>query len=286
MSSNQMKPKDFKSELKPIWCPGCGDFAVLTSMTQAFAKLGIPRHKIATISGIGCSSRIPGYMNTYGFNSLHGRAIPIAIGTKLANPDNTVIVAGGDGDIFSIGGGHLPHAVRRNVDITVLVMDNRIYGLTKGQMSPTTPLDSFTSTTHYGSYDPPVNMVKFMMAYGCGFIARGFSGNHKQLTSLIIQAVEYPGFAFIQILSPCVTFRGKGEYDVIREMSVDIPEDYNPADYQAAWQIAEDTGTHHMGLIYRNDNLIPYGDRIEAMRKIAKKKGVPPVAELIDAFRP
>jgi 2-oxoglutarate ferredoxin oxidoreductase subunit beta len=128
------QPKDYKSELKPIWCPGCGDFGVLQSLYRALATLGRPPHEIAFISGIGCSSRIPGYTTAYGFNSVHGRALPIAQGVKLANPDLLVVVAGGDGDGFSIGGGHVAHAIRRNIDLTYLVMDNQVYGLTKGQL--------------------------------------------------------------------------------------------------------------------------------------------------------
>src|SRR5207248_7360602 len=131
--------KDFKSDLKPIWCPGCGDFGVVQAIYRALAAIGRPPHQIAFVSGIGCSSRIPGYTTAYGFNSVHGRALPIAQGIKIANPDLLVLAAGGDGDGFSIGGGHVPHAIRRNVDLAYIVMDNQIYGLTKGQLSPTSP---------------------------------------------------------------------------------------------------------------------------------------------------
>ena len=282
---SEFSMKDYKSPLKPIWCPGCGDFAVLNALQKSFANLGIPRHKIAVISGIGCSSRIPGYLSTYGFNSLHGRAIPLATGVKLANPDNTVVVAGGDGDLFSIGAGHLPHAVRKNVNLTVLAMDNRIYGLTKGQMSPTTPLDSYTSTTAYGSYDPPVEMVKYVLAYGAGFVARGFSASLPLLTSLIMQGIEYRGFAFIQVLSPCITYRGKEEYDIIRQNSEELPESYDPTDYKSAREISENAQKMSLGLIYRNDKLVPYEDRILEMRKHAKKGGVIPVGDLVNLYR-
>ncbi len=135
----EYQAKDYKSDLKPIWCPGCGDFGVVQAIYRALANVGRPPHEIAFVSGIGCSSRIPGYTTAYGFNSVHGRALPIAQGIKLANPDLLVLVAGGDGDGFSIGGGHVAHAVRRNMDLTYIVMDNQIYGLTKGQLSPTSP---------------------------------------------------------------------------------------------------------------------------------------------------
>ncbi len=281
-----IKPKDYKGSLKPIWCSGCGDYAVLNAMMQAFAELKIPTHDIAVITGIGCSSRLPGYLSVYGFNSLHGRAIPIATGTKLARPETTVVVAGGDGDGFSIGGGHLSHAARRNVDLTYIVMDNRIYGLTKGQMSPTTPLDSYTSTTQYGSYDPPVNMVRFMLAYEASFVARAFSGDIKHLVSIIKQGIQHKGFSFIQILSPCVTYRGKGEYDTIRSLSAELPENYDPTDMNEAFRLASDPEKLHMGVIYRNEKLVPYEERILEHRKVAKAAGVAKMENLIDDFRP
>jgi len=279
-------PKDYKSDLKPIWCSGCGDYGVLNALMQAFAELGLPPHNLAVITGIGCSSRLPGYLKTYGFNTLHGRAIPIATGTKLANPELTVIVAGGDGDGFSIGGGHLPHVARRNLDMTYIVMDNRIYGLTKGQMSPTTPLDSYTSTTTMGSYDPPVNMIKTMLAYETTFIARGFAGNIKQLTELIVKGIRHRGFSFIQVLSPCVTYRGKGEYDTIRSIAKDLPENYDPTDYKAARDIAEDESTLHMGVIWRDTSSPAYEQRIEMLRKRMTADGVPDTSDLINEFRP
>lgn len=278
--------KDYKSELKPVWCAGCGDFAVLTALVQAFANLEIPREDIAVITGIGCSSRLPGYLSTYGFNALHGRALPIATGVKLARPENVVIAAGGDGDGFSIGAGHLPHTVRRNIGITYIVMDNRVYGLTKGQASPTTPLDSRTSSTAYGSYEPPLNMCGYMFAYECGYIARGFSGDIKQMVRLIMEGILYPGFSFIQVLSPCITFRGNAEYAAIKQVTRDLPEGYDPTDRGEAWKIIESPQPLYTGLLYRNDKLVPFSDRISHISKIAKAKGVKSVDELIHDFRP
>ena len=160
--------KDYRSDLKPIWCPGCGDYGVLGAVSRALAAIGRPPHEIAFISGIGCSSRIPGYTTAYGFNTVHGRALPIAQGIKLANPDLLVLVAGGDGDGFSIGGGHVPHAIRRNIDLTYILMDNQIYGLTKGQLSPTSPRGTKTPTSVYGSMEDPVNPLLYVLAYGAG----------------------------------------------------------------------------------------------------------------------
>ncbi|MDR3439215.1 2-oxoacid:ferredoxin oxidoreductase subunit beta [Telmatospirillum sp.] len=200
--------QDFKSDVKPIWCPGCGDYAVLSAITKALAELDTPREKIAFISGIGCSSRIPAYTNLYGFHGVHGRALPIAAGVKLARPDLTVIVAGGDGDGLSIGGNHFLHACRRNVDMTYVIMDNEVYGMTKGQASPTTSPDWCKSKlTPEGTGISPVEPIRLALAAGANFIARGFAGNPAEVARLIVEGIAHPGFSFIQILSPCVTYR-------------------------------------------------------------------------------
>src|SRR5436190_6248490 len=164
ISVARFQPGDFKSDLKPIWCPGCGDFGVVTAITRALAAIGRAPHEIAFVSGIGCSSRIPGYTTAYGFNSVHGRALPLAQGIKLANPSLLVIAAGGDGDGFSIGGGHVPHAIRRNCDLTYIVMDNQIYGLTKGQLSPTSSRGRRTVTSTLGSLEEAVNPLLYVLA--------------------------------------------------------------------------------------------------------------------------
>src|SRR5947207_4511844 len=187
---------DFKSDLKPIWCPGCGDFGVVTAITRALAAIGRPPHEIAFVSGIGCSSRIPGYTTAYGFNTVHGRSLPIAQGIKLANPELLVLVAGGDGDGFSIGGGHVPHAIRRNLDLTYLVMDNQVYGLTKGQLSPTSPRGLKTVTSGYGSLESPVNPLLYVLAYGAGFVAQGTPADMAGMAAVIEEAIRFPGFAF------------------------------------------------------------------------------------------
>jgi 2-oxoglutarate ferredoxin oxidoreductase subunit beta len=203
---NVYAAKEYKSELKPIWCPGCGDFGVVTAIYRALSAIGRPPHEIAFVSGIGCSSRIPGYTTAYGFNSVHGRALPIAQGIKLANPDLLVLVAGGDGDGFSIGGGHVAHAIRRNIDITYIVMDNQIYGLTKGQLSPTSPRGLKTVTSTYGSIEDPVNPLLYVLGYGGRFVAQGTPADMHGLGLMIEEAIRYPGFAFVNVQSPCVTY--------------------------------------------------------------------------------
>ena len=201
-AEQKLDPKDFKSDLKPIWCPGCGDFGVLQAIYRALAAFGRPPHEIAFVSGIGCSSRIPGYTTAYGFNTVHGRALPIAQGIKLANPGLLVLAAGGDGDGFSIGGGHVAHAVRRNLDITYIVMDNQIYGLTKGQLSPTSPRGLTTASSVFGSLEEPVNPILYMLGYGARYVAQGTPADMVQLSTIIEEGLRFPGFAFINVQSP------------------------------------------------------------------------------------
>jgi 2-oxoglutarate ferredoxin oxidoreductase subunit beta len=238
-----LEPKDYKSALKPIWCPGCGDFGVLHALTRALARIGRPPHEIALISGIGCSSRIPGYTTAYGFNAVHGRALPIAQGLKLARPELRVLVAGGDGDGFSIGGGHIPHAVRRNLDLTYLVMDNQVYGLTKGQVSPTSSRGTETPTSPSGSEERPVLPILQLLAHGAPFVAQGTSADLGELTDLVEEAIRYPGFAFLNVLSPCVTY-GEDDHQVqaIRARSRSLASlGHDPSDADAAFRLARRT---------------------------------------------
>lgn len=261
--------KKYISSLKPIWCPGCGDYAVLTSLAKAFSEMNYETHDTAVITGIGCSSRLPGYLNTYGFNSIHGRAIPIASGLKISNPKLNVIVAGGDGDMFAIGGGHMAHAVRRNIDMTLLVMDNNIYGLTKGQASPTTPLGSKTSTTAFGSISAPINTLKVMLGYGSSFIAQTGSTDPAHLTKMIVEALRHPGFSYVNILSPCVTYRGNEQYQIIKSNTVYLDDSYDHASDQAAWGLLNDTaGKYPMGVIYKKERPT-YQEKLEELRTVA-----------------
>ncbi len=249
--------KDFRSDLKPIWCPGCGDFGVLTAIYRALAAIGRPAHEIAFVSGIGCSSRIPGYTTAYGFNSLHGRALPIAQGIKLANPELLVLVAGGDGDGFSIGGGHVPHAIRRNLDLTYIVMDNQVYGLTKGQVSPTSTRGTKTPTSLYGSLEQPVNPLLYVLAYGAGFVAQAVPADLDGLTAIIEEAIRYPGFSFVNVQSPCVSFgppdsQIKIQKTRMRKLSDEGHSSSNLPGAIALAQTYQDT--LYTGVFYRNPN--------------------------------
>ena len=201
-------PKDYKSDLKPVWCPGCGDFAVLAAITKALAFMERPREDVALITGIGCSSRIAAYTSVYGFHGVHGRALALAGGLKAARPDLTVLVAGGDGDGLSIGGNHFIHACRRNMDLTYIIMDNEVYGMTKGQASPTTDPDWDSSKlTPGGTGIRPFNPAAMALTSGASFIARGFTGDPNGLAKMLVAAIEHRGFSFVQALSPCKTFR-------------------------------------------------------------------------------
>jgi 2-oxoglutarate ferredoxin oxidoreductase subunit beta len=264
--------KDFKSDLKPVWCPGCGDFGVLNSIYQALAQLQLPPEEVVIASGIGCSSRLPGYVSTYGFNAIHGRALPIAQGVKLARPKTTVIAVGGDGDGLSIGGGHFPHMARRNINLTYIMLDNGIYGMTKGQLSPTTGGDQQTKTTPYGVFDDPMNPLKLALAYDASFIGRGFSGNVKQTVELIVKAINHQGFSFLQILSPCVTFVGRDQFDILRELIVNLPESYDPTSVDQAWKVSNEIGKISLGVIYETHRDV-YEHRLEALRQKAQKVG-------------
>jgi 2-oxoglutarate ferredoxin oxidoreductase subunit beta len=250
-----LAPKAFKSALKPIWCPGCGDFGVVQAIYRALSAIGRPAHEIAFISGIGCSSRIPGYTTAYGFNSVHGRALPIAQGLKMANPDLLVLAAGGDGDGFSIGGGHLPHAIRRNQDITYIVMDNQIYGLTKGQLSPTSSKGLKTVTSVDGSLENPVNPLMYVLTYGAPFVAQGTPADLPGLVEVIEAAIRYPGFAFVNVQSPCVTF-GQSEQQIKpQKATMESLKDkgHDPRNLIEALDLSQAYGsTLYTGLFYRN----------------------------------
>ena len=260
-SACPLTPADFRSDIDPVWCPGCGDYHVLLSVTKALAELGTPPEDIAVISGIGCSSRIPAYTNCYGFHGVHGRSLAVATGLKVARPDLTVFAMSGDGDGFSIGGNHFLHACRRNIDITYIVMDNRVYGMTKGQPSPTTEPDWDSALSPGGTGLSPFHPLVIALASGANFVAREFSGDIKGTTRTIVEAVQHPGFSFVEILSPCVTFRPdeKAWKNTVHKAVVEATDD--PA--RAARRIMTDDGMN-TGVLYRG-NRAPF--RTQAAEK-------------------
>lgn len=283
----KLSAKDYKADLKPVWCPGCGDFGVVAATYQALAKLNLDPDRTAIVSGIGCSSRLPGYVNTYSFNAIHGRALPIATGVKLANPELTVIVVGGDGDGFAIGMGHFVHAARRNVNITYVCMDNLIYGLTKGHTSPTTPMGEVTKTSPYGNIEEPVNPVLMALACGSTFIARSFSSEVKTSVELIAEAIEHEGFSFVHMLSPCPVFRGRQQFDIIKDRVRPMAEGYDFTKREQARAIAFEDPEKEitLGLIWRDDRPIHHKSQ-ETIRRKAMAKGVPTYEDLLHAFIP
>ncbi|MBE3596894.1 MAG: 2-oxoacid:ferredoxin oxidoreductase subunit beta [Hydrogenibacillus sp.] len=196
----------------------------MAGLQRALVNLGIQPHEVITVSGIGCSSKLPEYSRTYGFHTIHGRALPVAQGAKMAAPEMHVIVTGGDGDGYGIGAGHFVHAVRRNMDITYLVMDNSIYGLTKGQTSPTSPHDFVTKTTVKGNKEYPMDALSIALANGATFVAQAFSGDVKRMTEIIEAAIRHKGFSLVNVLSPCVTYNKVNTYDYYRESLVAIDE--------------------------------------------------------------
>ncbi len=245
----------FKSEIKPDWCPGCGDFGVLNSLQKACADLNLDPKDIMVVSGIGCSSNLPGFFNSYGMHTLHGRSIPVASGVKLGNHELTVIMTGGDGDGYGIGVGHFVHAMRRNLDITYIVMDNQIYGLTTGQASPTTERLVKTKSTPTGNLESQLNPIALALAGGASFVARGFSGEPLQLAELYKKAIQHKGFALVDVFSPCVTYNKTNTYPWFKERCYKLEdENHDVKNFDAAMKKSQEWGDKlPLGVFYANE---------------------------------
>jgi len=238
-------------DYNPTWCPGCGDYGIVKSLDMAFHEIGLPKEQIVLVAGIGCNGRFPHNFRTYGFHTLHGRVLPIAQGITIANPALSVIGIAGDGDALAIGGGHLPHAARRNPDLAYIILDNGIYGQTKGQPSPTTPLGYKTKSTPEGNLEDPLDISKLALAYGVSFIARGFTGKTNQLAHLIAEAIKHKGFALVHILNPCPTF-----HDTWKEYPakvVEIDQSHDPSNYDAAYKLLRTEVKIPIGVIFKQE---------------------------------
>jgi 2-oxoglutarate ferredoxin oxidoreductase subunit beta len=242
---------EYKSDEKPTWCPGCGDFGVLNAVYNALRIKGFDPKDVVAVSGIGCSSRLPYFMSTYGFHSIHGRAMPVATGIRVANPNLKVLVFGGDGDAFAIGAGHFVHAARRNLDITYVIMDNATYGLTKGQASPTSAVGYVSKSTPQGTPDRPINPIMLALACGATFVARAFSGKPKEVADLIVRGIDHKGFAVIDVYSPCPTFNRVNTFQFYREEIAPIPPEHDVRDLIAAMRLAEQQDPLYVGLFYQ-----------------------------------
>ncbi|MGC8676008.1 MAG: thiamine pyrophosphate-dependent enzyme [Candidatus Micrarchaeia archaeon] len=261
----------YTSGVKPVWCPGCGDYGVNAAILKALNELGIEKSKVLLVSGIGCSSAMPHVFSTYGIHSIHGRALPVATGAKLANDELTVIGTAGDGDAYGIGVAHLIHAARRNIDIAYVVMNNQIYGLTTGQASPTS-LEGFkTKSTPFGDIEEPVNPLALAISAGATYVARGFSGDPTHLAELIKQGVLHKGFALIDVFSPCVTFNTLNTYDWFRQRIYKLDEQYDPSDMTKAFEKATEAERSNwskipIGLFYKT-NKPTYSERDVSLSK-------------------
>ncbi len=241
--------------LRPAWCPGCGNFGILRSVNKALVQMGLRPHEVLMVSGIGQAGKLPHYSRANVFNSLHGRALPVAVGAKLANPGLTVLVVGGDGDGYGEGGNHFLHALRRNHDVTYLVHDNQVYGLTKGQASPTSDEGFVTRTTPEGA-GRAINPMGLAILTGGTFVARGFAGDIDHLSTVIQRGIEHKGFSLIDILQPCVSFNKKNTFRWYQERvyKLEDEEGYDPTDKRQAWAKAEEWGDRiPVGILYRHE---------------------------------
>ena len=251
--------------LKPAWCPGCGNFGILEALNRALIEMEIEPHQVLLVSGIGQAGKLPHYTRGNVFNSLHGRPVPPAIGAKIANSELIVIAVSGDGDAYGEGGNHFLHAARRNHDITYLVHDNQVYGLTKGQASPTSDVGFITKTTPYGATSP-VNPIALAIVSGASFVGRGFAGDIDHLSHLIKKGITHRGFALIDILQPCVSFNYKNTFQWYRERVYKLEDErYDPSDKKAALEKALVWGERiPIGIIYE-ENLPVYEDQLPAL---------------------
>jgi 2-oxoglutarate ferredoxin oxidoreductase subunit beta len=242
-----------RSENLPTWCPGCGYFGIHQGLNNAIQRLDLQHHKVVVVSGIGCAGRYPFFSNTYGLHTVHGRALPVATGVKLANPELTVFAVGGDGDGLAIGGGHLPHIARRNVNVNYLLFDNSIYGLTKGQPSPSSPLGFKTKASPGGSTEEPLNATLMALSYGASFVARLFAGDPEGISAALIEGIHHKGFSFFHLYTSCVTFdKSFKTWEHLKEWVHPLPEQYDPTDRRQAFdQVLEDSFS--LGILYRRE---------------------------------
>lgn len=259
--------KDFRNNVKPNWCPGCGDFSVQAAIQKAAANIGLEPEEVAIITGIGCSGRLSGYVNSYGVHGIHGRSLPLAQGVKMANKDLTVIASGGDGDGYAIGMGHTVHALRRNMNMTYIVMDNQIYGLTKGQTSPSSAPGFVTKSTPKGNIEQNVKPLELALSSGATFVAQGFSSDIKGLTKMLEDAINHDGFSFVNVFSPCVTYNKVNTYDWFKEnlTSIEDIEGFDVTDKSKATQKVLEYDSLIKGIVYQDTETPSYESQIEEM---------------------
>lgn len=253
----ELKKDAYKGKIHPDWCPGCGDFSVLSALQTALLELELKPHQVMVVSGIGCSSNLPGFINTYGMHTLHGRSLAVGTGAKFGNHEMKIICTGGDGDGYGIGGNHFLHVMRRNVDLTYIVMDNQIYGLTTGQVSPTSVKGMKTKTTPHGSVENPINPIPLAMVGGATYVARGFSGKQKHLVQLIKGAIQHKGFSLVDVFSPCVTYNKDNTYQWFNpRVKMLEDQEHDPSDFHKAFEQGNKWGDEiPIGLFWRRKDL-------------------------------
>lgn len=245
-------PDDYKGQA-PAWCPGCGNFGILRTFKEAAAEVGMEPHKFTIVSGIGQAGKFPHYVKCNTFNGLHGRTLPVATGIRLSNHEMPVIAVAGDGDCYGEGGNHLIHAIRRNINVKLFVHDNQVYGLTKGQASPTTMEGTVTKNQPFGVFSEPLNPVALAVALDCSFVARSFSGDTAHLKAMIKEALNHKGFSLVDIFQPCVTFNKVNTFEWYKKRVYHIEPEYNPEDRVEAFRKALEWGDRiPIGVIYRN----------------------------------
>jgi len=262
--------KLFNGGQKSTWCPGCGDFGILASVKQALAGMDLQPHEVIVISGIGCGSKLPHYMRANGYNSIHGRALPVAQGIKLANHNLRVIAVTGDGDGYGIGQGHFIHAMRRNADITHIVENNQVYGLTKGQYSPTSERGYISSFSPEGAIEFAINPIALALSAGATFIARTFAGDIKHMNATLQAAISHRGYSLVDCLQPCVTYNKLNTYDWYRARVYKLEEDegYDRVDRQQAWLKGQEWGDRiPIGIYYQDDERPTYEEQVTALKK-------------------
>jgi 2-oxoglutarate ferredoxin oxidoreductase subunit beta len=274
-------------QIHPVWCSGCGNYGVLRAVERALAILEVPPEQMVVVSGIGCSGRFSHYLNTYALHGTHGRALPIATGVKTARRDLTVLVVAGDGDSLGIGGGHLPHAARKNVDLTFLILDNNTYGLTKGQSSPTTPWGCVTKSSPYGAPEDALDVLPILLSYDVSFVARTSSLRIEEMAGIVARAIQHPGFSVIHVLSPCVTYPVIA-WKELKERLQPLPEDHPSGDKTASVQRAYSSDPIYTGIFYtvRKATLEARLDELResAIKRYSAAGSAPDIASLMERF--
>jgi 2-oxoglutarate ferredoxin oxidoreductase subunit beta len=274
--------KDFDSPVLPTWCKGCGNYGILNAVKMALAEQDIAPHQIVIFTGIGCGSKLPHYMKVTGFHTIHGRSLAVATGARLANHGIKIMAVHGDGDGYGMGLGHMLHAIRRNIGMVDIVQNNRVYGLTRGQYSPTSDLGMRTPTSPEGAIDRPVPPLALAITIGATFVARGYPTELLHLVWLIGQALQHPGYALVDVLQPCVTWNRPSSYDFYNPRVYKLEEtDHDPADKTAAWELAYEWEDRiPIGILYRVEGVPTYEEQVPAL------KAGPLVKQPLEKLRP